>query len=313
MTNGTLQLGQTAIEGVKPSADDLTLWSVTTIIGVLDKPALLYWAAAEAAKAAVVSAGSLPSRLDEEGHDAVVKWLRDAMYRRPKDRLSASGLGTVFHAAAEEYALTGTRPNNSDIGQLIVREGGNQFQGIDQETAVVNDMLDQFDRWLQRATPEYMATEVCVLSPTYGVAGTADGFFKLDGVPLIFDIKTTRDQFDGRGKQKGPYPEVALQLAAYRYAEMAAVWRPRRTEKFRRRYYLLSAAEQALAQPVPDVEGGVCLHVTPGSCEAYPVRCDEDVHRSFLFVLEAARWQLEDSKDVIGDPLVFGANQAVAP
>lgn len=308
---GDLKLGQTAID-VKPDADDITLWSVTSIIGVLDKPALLYWAAAEAGKAAVASAKSLQARVDEEGEDAVIKWLRDAMYRRPKDRLSAAKLGTCFHAAAEAYALTGVRPDDEQIGQLVIKEGGANFEGTGHEIGVVNDMLDQFDGWLQRATPEYMATEVCVFSPTYAVAGTADGFFKLDGVPLIFDIKTSRDQFDGRGKQKGPYPEVALQLAAYRHAEMAAVWRPRRTEKFRRRYYLLSPEEQQLAVPVPEVEGGVCLHVTPGSCDSYPVRCDQDVYRSFLFVLEAARWQLEDSKSAIGDPLVFADRQEVS-
>ena len=29
----------------KPADDDLRMWSVTTIIGCLDKPALMYWAA----------------------------------------------------------------------------------------------------------------------------------------------------------------------------------------------------------------------------------------------------------------------------
>ena len=307
-----LKLGQTAIDGANQNDDDQVLWSVTTIIGVLDKPALLYWAAAEAAKAAIASANTLKARVEEEGEEAVVKWLRDAMYRKPKDRLSATGLGSAFHAAAEAYALTGVRPDDDELGQYVQQEGAKGFSGTAGEVQVLNQMLDQFDGWLQRATPEYVATEVCVMSPTYGIAGTADGFFNLDGVPLIFDLKTSRDQFDARGKQKGPYPESALQLAAYRFAELAAVWRPRRTEKFRRRYYLASKEEIDLAVPVPPVDGGVVIHVTPGSCEAYPVRCDEEVYQSFLFVLEAARWQLETSKSVIGDPLVFADRQAAS-
>src|SRR5690606_31390192 len=39
------QLGQPAEDVAEEAPDDLVLWSVTTIIGVLDKPALLYWAA----------------------------------------------------------------------------------------------------------------------------------------------------------------------------------------------------------------------------------------------------------------------------
>ena len=42
------------------------MYSVTTIIGALDKPALLYWAAEETAKAAVTVAKSLPTRIEED-------------------------------------------------------------------------------------------------------------------------------------------------------------------------------------------------------------------------------------------------------
>lgn len=301
----TLALGQPAEDVKTPNDEDQRFWSVTTVIGALDKPALMYWAAEEAAKAALASMRSLPARVEEEGEEAVIKWLRDARFRRPKDRLSATALGTAFHKATEEYALTGIRPDADHLGEIVNQLGRRGFDGTAAEVAVLNQMLDQFDGWLQRATPEYMATEVCVMSPTYGVAGTADGFFRLDGVPLIFDIKTSREQFDSRGDQKTPYPEVALQLAAYRHAEIAAVWRPRRFERFRRRYYLASPEEIAMGVPVPEVEGGVCIHVTPGSCEAYAIRCGADVHRAFLYVLEAARWQFDESKTAVGDPLVF--------
>lgn len=121
---------------------------------------------------------------------------------------------------------------------------------------------------------------------------------------LIVDYKTSRDGYDGRGNPKSPYPEAALQLAAYRYAELAAVWRPRRLERFRRRYYLLGADERDRAVPVPQVDGGAVIHLTPDHCEIFPVRCDEAVHEAFLFVQEAARWHLETSRDVIGRPMV---------
>lgn len=299
----TLALGQEPIEQAKQKTDDLVLWSVTTIIGVLDKPALMYWASEMTARAAIASARSLSARLQEEGEETVVKWLRDARFRKPADRLSATDLGTCFHGAAESYALTATRPDADWLENRVRQAGGPKFTAVTEEAAVLSKMLDQFDGWLSRFTPSYQATEVCVMSPTYGVAGTADGFLTIDGTRFIFDIKTSRETLDSQGNQRSPYPEVALQLAGYRFAELAAVWRPRRTEKWRRRYYLISADERAMGVPVPEVDTGLCLHVTPGSCEGYPIRCDEEVYRSFLFVLEAARWQLEMSKSVIGFPL----------
>ena len=72
----------------------------------------------------------------------------------------------------------------------------------------------------------------------------------------------------------------------------------------RRRYYLLGPQERELAVPVPPVDGGVVIHITPEHCIAYPVKCDVEVHEAFLYVLEAARWLFEVSKHVIGEPLV---------
>ena len=304
MTTDTAALGQPAEDVKREEPDDLVLWSVTTIIGVLEKPALLYWSAEEAAKAALASMRSLPARVEEEGEEAVVKWLRDARFRRPKDRLSNADLGTVFHDAAQTYALTGTRPTLDEIHQLVRAKGGPTFEGVEAEADMVSRFLDRFDGWLQRFTPSYQATEVTVYSPTYGYAGTADGFLTVDGFRAIIDYKTTREPFDARGKPKTPYPEqVGLQLAAYRYAEGAAVWRPRRTEKWKRRYYLLSPLERELAQPVPEVDGGLVLQVTTESCEAFPVRCDTEVHRAFLHAMECFRWVNHTSKSAMAPPL----------
>lgn len=304
MTANTLALGQPALDLSKPASDDLVLWSVTTIIGVLEKPALLYWTAEEAAKAAIASMRSLPARVQEEGEDAVIKWLRDARFRRPADRLSNTDLGSVCHAACEEYALSGIRPGPDRLESLVRQSAGPKFTGTQAEVAVLVQMLDQFDGWLQRFTPSYQATEVAVYSPRYGYAGVTDAFLTIDGFRAITDYKTSREPRDAKGQPKTPYPEqVGLQLAGYRYAELAAVWRPRRFEKWKRRYYLLSPAEQEMAQPVPEVDGGLVIHITPEACEAFPIRCDEEAHRAFLYTLEAFRWVNQTAKLVMGPPL----------
>jgi hypothetical protein len=267
----------------KAQPDDDRFWSVTTIIGALDKPALVYWSAEQTALAAVAVAGSLEARIAEEGEEAVVKFLRDARFRRPKGQRTAAELGTDVHAACEEYAITGVRPV------------------VDDEVA---PFMDRFDEWCQRFQPEYQAAEVTVYSDK-GYAGTCDGFLTIDGQRLIFDYKTSRKSYDTKGAPTKPYPEqVALQLAAYRYADFAAVWRPRRNEVFRRRYYLLGPEERTQAVPVPEVDGGLVIHITPDHCDAYPIDVGEDVYRSFLFVLESARWLFETSKGVMGKPLI---------
>lgn len=294
-------LGQEPVENAAQEDDDQVFWSVTTVIGALDKPALLYWSAQMAAEAAIDNEAVWKAMVDDRGRDEAVKWLRDARFRAGKGRLSAADLGTVVHTLGEEWALSGTRPDKHRVADAIKQKA--KSADVKVEGPVVWAMLDRFDEWLQRFQPSYDATEVAVYSPTYGVAGTCDGFLTIEGFRAIVDYKTSREPLDSRGQPKTPYPEVALQLAAYRFSELAAVWRPRRTEKFRRRYYLLSAAERAASVPVPEVDGALCIHITPESCEAYPIRADRKVHQAFLYVLEAARWKFETEKTVIGLPL----------
>jgi hypothetical protein len=298
----TQQLGQAPVELTSPADDDLRLWSVTTIIDILDKKGLLYWAAAQAAEAAIDNLATWQAMLKDQGREETVKWLRNAFNRRPKYQLGAADLGTCAHSVCENYALSGTKPDEDFIREAVWRKGG-EFVDLDSETAVVTKMLDRFDDWLQQFTPSYQATEVCVYSPTYGYAGQCDAFLTIDGVRFITDYKSSREPFDARGKPKGPYPEVALQLSAYRNAELAAVWRPRRFEQQSRRYYALSPTEQELAVPVPEVDTGLVIYLTPEACHARPVRCGEEVHQYFLFCLEMARWVNEASKTVLGEPL----------
>jgi hypothetical protein len=299
----TAMLGQPALDVDKANDDDMTLWSVTTVIGALDKPALLYWAAEQAAIAAIDSQATWQAMLNDAGRAETVKYLRDARFRRPKLTLGADQLGTVVHAVCETYALTRQKPGRDYIAEQV-RTHAAPSVDMDTEIAVVATMLDQFDRWLQRFTPSYQATEVTVYHPGWGYAGTLDAALTIDGVRFITDYKTRRDALDSRGKPQTPYPEqTGLQLAAYRFATHAAVFRPRRFEKYRRRYYCLNPDEQAMAQPVPEVDTGLIILITPESCEAFPIRCDEEVHLAFGYTLEAFRWLNETSRLVLGDPL----------
>lgn len=284
-------LGQAEEQIKKPDDTDMRLWSVTTIIGILDKPGLLYWAAEQTARAALKSRDTWTAMEIEQGTDETIKWLRDARFRRGRGELSDTEFGTQIHKLCESYALTGTRP---EITEDIFAA----------DLALARQCFDQFDRWLDTFQPSYQATEVVVYHPKYGYAGTTDAFLTIGGVRFIVDYKASKKSYDAQGRPSPIYPETALQLAGYRFAEMAAVWRPRVFESFRRRYYALSHNEQELAVAVPEVYTGLGVKITPEHCIAYPVRCDERVFEAFLYCLECARWSLQDSRDAIGDPLL---------
>lgn len=278
--------------------DDLRLWSVSTILNVLDKPALQYWAAREAARYAL-SAEEVWRPIQQRHGDAeAVKYIAAARFRPPHGQLLESAeLGTEVHRACQHYALFGQRPD--DVHAEAV------------------PFLDQFDRWLQRFQPTYEAAEVTVYSPTYGYAGTLDTIFTIpeqadaDPIRLLNDYKTSREALDGKGKPKTPYSETVLQLAGYRFAERAAVWQARRMTAFKRRYYLLDPGEVALSVPVPEVDGASCLLITPASCELFPMRADRRAFDAFLYTLEVARYQLQDFRGNVGQPMVPPVREAI--
>jgi hypothetical protein len=140
--------------------------------------------------------------------------------------------------------------------------------------------------------------------PTQCITVDADDGCYLAGTQMVPTHNTRREPLDSRGNAQTPYGETALQLAAYRHAEIAAVFRARRVEKYKRRYYLLSPDERAMAPKMPQVDGGLCIILTPQSCEAYPVKCDQEVFDFFLYTFEAWRWLEDVSKRVVGDALI---------
>lgn len=278
--------------------DDIKLWGVTTIIGCIEKPALVYWAAKEAAKYAIAAGDVWQSIQTQHGDEEAAKWIAGARFRPPHGALLKSDeLGTAVHQACQHYALFGARP--TDVHAEVI------------------PFLDQFDRWLQRFQPTYEAAEVVVYSPRYGYAGTLDCIITIpeqadaDPVRLINDYKTSREPLDSKGRPKTPYGETVLQLAAYRYAEFAAQWRARRMTYRSRRYYLLDPGEHALAVPVPEVDGAACLFITPSSCELFPMRADDRAFTAFLYTIEVARWQLQDFRGSVGDPMIPPVREAI--
>ena len=165
-----------------PVTGDL-LPSVTNVIGCLDKPALVGWAAREVAGAAWDARFSLVKVPDR---DMAVDMLKGTPYKK---RDKAADQGTTVHAIAEALATGQPLPEFNDAEQSYA---------------------DGFLQWVSDFDVEFLLTEVTVFNRTVGYAGTADALVDIAGLRVLVDFKTNKS---------GVWPETALQLAALAHAE----------------------------------------------------------------------------------------------
>lgn len=132
--------------------------------------------------------------------------------------------------------------------------------------------------------PEVILAESSVVNFAVGYAGTLDKIVRIPGgCPVCSgdDCVWLADTKTG----KGVYGDVALQLAAYRYAES----------------YVGTAGGLL---PMPDVDHCGVVHVREDGYRFLPVRADRDVFQEFRHAARVARWSSELSKTVVGGPLV---------
>lgn len=253
-------------------------WSVTTILsGGLPKPALLPWGIRSVAEGAVDDRVILRAMLDKcetpadcrsgaycAACDETVRFLKGKPYAH-RDR--AADLGTYVHDAAEAYVL------------------GKPFPAW---PLPVKPRMDAFVQFLHDYSPAYEATEASVYNRSEKYAGTLDAIATIGGRRLLLDTKTG----------KGVYPEVGLQLAAYRFAEFIG---------------LPDGSEEAMRP----VDGAAVLHLPEsGGYELLEVRADDAVFTAFLYVRECFRFQEEMSKGIVlgpyGEVALLVSAQAVA-
>jgi hypothetical protein len=242
-------------------------WSVTTILQAVPKPALINWAKKFTAEYACDNFDQLQALLAPRhdgsvDRDGAVDWLKGAAFR---DRDRKAEIGSRIHAACEAYVLG---------------------QPFPEWPITIRPQMLAFERFLLDYQPTFEATEAGVYNRSERYAGTLDGILTFEndgGRRLVGDYKSG----------KAIYPEVALQLAAYRFAEFIG---------------LADGSEG----PMPDVDGAFALHLPAegGTYEVLDVRADLDVFRSFLYFREAFRWMDESSKTVLLGPLEVGGSEA---
>lgn len=240
--------------------------SVTTIIDVMSKQALMTWKAKAAARAMYRAASADLAGLGLE-EDAVLNALKAADSQRD----TAGRLGSSVHLLAHMEGM-GLQ------GQEIDSKG---FNVSEQEKPYLEAFRDFLGRY---SASSIVSSEKAVLSEN-GYGGTFDLLMQICPVihdhavpPLqcspelwLIDIKTS----------KGYYPEYGLQLAAYRWADSIIL------EGDPRPY------------PMPQVQRTGVLHLRPDQYSdtgwrliEYPTDYQKD-YIPFLGLLEAYKWREE--------------------
>jgi hypothetical protein len=220
---------------------------VTTIIGNgLPKPALINWAGNVTAEYAV-------DHWDELTQQAISDRLNVLKKCRYAERDAAANRGTQVHNLAE---------------QLV---HGTEVDVPDELAGHVESCVKFLDDW--KVTP--VVVERPVFNRTQRYAGTLDIVADLsDGRRLLIDYKTNKS---------GPFGEVALQLAAYRYAE----------------FYLDEASAEI---PMPEVEGCAVAWIRADGYELVPITAGPEQLRAFLYVAQVAQFA-DIARDLIGEAL----------
>lgn len=160
--------------------DGNTVPGVTTILRVIDKPALVPWAVGLAANYwfdAIRDGRTDLEAIHKESKNAHRSFTRDA-----------ANIGSNVHDYAECYFKG--RP----LPEIKTKQAQNG--------------VDAFHKWVDANKIEILAVERRIYSKTYNYAGTTDFVARINGELGIGDYKTS----------SGIYPEMRFQTAAYQHA-----------------------------------------------------------------------------------------------
>jgi hypothetical protein len=222
--------------------------SVTTILDRLPKVALQGWKDRKLLE-------------DYRTYEADVKGMKpgDAIkFIKGKDEGYSMGTGSVVHFYIESIAKGMTLPMP--------------------ETDELRGYYEQVHRFMDDYRPTFMESEATVYSEDYGYAGTLDQIVEIGGQSYVCDTKSG----------KSVWPEVALQLSAYRHAN-----------------YIGRA--DGRDDPIPDCDRnvGLVLHIRPDTYHLRTVQIGPSIHRTFLSVSDVYHWTQTESGFVLGTDLMI--------
>lgn len=160
---------------------EYNLISVTTVLNILQKEALLPWAVKLCAEYLMKHVEELSGEITEKRADEILK---ESKRQHKKVSKEAMDIGTRTHAACEAWLK----------GQLV---------NLDDDTS---SLFYAFRDWWVEHKCVLMKSEHTVYDTELGYAGTCDIVCYMDGKVYVMDIKTSNDFW---------VPDMPAQLAAY--------------------------------------------------------------------------------------------------
>lgn len=163
---------------------DVIIPSVTQVVGVINKPALMYWAVNQAIGylQGVWVAGKSYDEVEILNH------LEEAKKTNRKTTTDAAIVGTMVHDWISKYI-----------------KGHNPLEPVN---PAIKAATSAFLQWVSEHKVKFLESEIKIYSKKYAYAGTMDFEAEIDGKLVVGDIKTS----------SGIYPEARLQVAAYQQA-----------------------------------------------------------------------------------------------
>lgn len=155
--------------------DDELVYSVTTALKMINKPALPQWYSDAVAARVTANPDGLFTRTQEEGF----RWLRFAGSSVLKD---LGEVGDRIHKYAE-----------SDLDWSVPAP-----DVVDERDAQLREQWHAFRSWHE---VEPLHLEVTAWNHTHGYAGTLDGLLYIDGVLTLADIKSSRNTWSEHKEQ----------------------------------------------------------------------------------------------------------------
>lgn len=149
------------------SSSGIPCVGVTTVLGVMNKPALVAWA----------------NKLGLEGYE-VGKWV-DALAK----------IGTLIHYLIE-CDIKGEVADLSDYSENDINTAKEAFK--------------KWVAWKEKNQFELIASELQIVDDELLVAGTCDIYAKVNGIPTVLDIKTSKACYSEQRTQVVAYKELLL-------------------------------------------------------------------------------------------------------
>ncbi len=246
---------------------------VTSITGLLPKN-LVWWAGNAVADCAF-------NKQDEWKHlptkEERIDYVKRA-HQRIKD--TAADLGSEIHSFVEAHNLGKPEPTYPLPVKARMRHFADFMATVAPRIEAAETKV--YHRGIQ-STPK----------DSWAYAGTLDMLAEIDGRMSVLDVKTG----------KNVWPEAALQINAYAYADFLVAdpnhpGAQQITPKRGKRWYEWHGPPEDEI-PMPDVQAGYILHLRDDGWALIEVPIRDDLYEMFLALFSVDRWERETKKGVL--------------